>query len=371
MFGKKAKYIVAGLSLAMAVSPVVALADDTTPAATPSVKVVKTVDLNNGSSLEANFKFTATATQLFAGTKDATVATEGEGTWPSITAAETGTKTWTTDDNDNDAVFNNLPTKDQFPHAGVYAWTVTEATDTYKAGENEQLDYNTGANKTYTLVAVVTNDTTDTEGKTVAGSVTWGFYAGTPTVEQVKGDKLSQADFENKYSEKTNNGENKPLVITKQVKGSQGDTTKYFEFTVHFTAPTNVPDGWTVEAIKVSGAKDKDGNALTDAKVDANGDITFYAKNEDEVEFNNVVVGTTYTVDEKDYSGEGYTTEGEVTTADNKYVKEDGETVTVKNTKDGSVVTGVIVNNAPFIVMIGVAVAGVAAYGAAKRKIEK
>ena len=365
MFGKKkAGAIAAGLSLVMALSPVAALADETPAAAdtTPEIKVVKTVDLNNGSTLKANFKFTASATQLFAGTKDATVATEGEGTWPSITAAETGEQTWTTSDNDNDAVFRNLPTKAQFPHAGVYAWTVTEATDTYTPGEGEQLDYNTGTNTTYTMVAIVSND---------SDAVTWGFYAGTPTLEQVKGEKLTEADFENKYSEKTNSGENKPLVVTKKVEGSQGDTTKYFKFTVHFTAPTIVPDDWTVANISVSGAKDKDGNAVTDAKVDASGDITFYAKDADSVTFDNVVVGTTYTVDEDDYSKDGYATTGEVTAAQNKYVDEKGETETVHNKKNGSVVTGVIVNNAPFIVMIGAAAAGVVAYGSAKRKLEK
>ena len=50
---------------------------------------------------------------------------------------------------------------------------------------------------------------------------------------------------------------------------------------------------------------------------------------------------------------------------------EQASSETVVNKKENTVVTGVIMNNAPFIVMIGVAAAGVAAYGAAKRKLEK
>ena len=87
------------------------------------------------------------------------------------------------------------------------------------------------------------------------------------------------------------------------------------------------------------------------------------------VTFDNVVVGTTYKVTETESGQAGYTTTGEV--KNDTVLAETGANVTVTNAKNDTVVTGLIVNNAPFIVMIGVAAAGVAAYGTAKRKLEK
>lgn len=376
MFGKKAKYIVAGLSLAMAVSPVVALADDTTPAATPSVKVVKTVTMNEGSTLTAEFKFKAEKTQLFAGTANATAATTESG-FPELTEATTGSKTWSSSANSNDAAFTHLPTVEQFPHAGVYAWKVTEDTtgSTQATGANEELTYDN--EKVYTLVAVVTNATKDAEGNDVPASVTWGFYNGTPTdVKDVQGvNKAGEADFTNKYVEKTNNGENKPLVVKKTVTGAQGDKTKQFNFTVILTAPANVPTGWTLGDVTVtpktgSNATVTDGGSVvTAADGTQTRTVKFTAADSESVTFDNVVVGTTYTVAEDSYTTEGYTTSGTVSEA--KTLSEKGAEEEVVNEKASSVVTGVIVNNAPFIVMIGVAAAGVVGYGAAKRKLEK
>ena len=366
-FGKKsAGAIAAGLSLVMALSPVAAFADPepATPA-TPSAKVVKTVTMNAGSTFTGEFKFKATATQLFAGTADATVATDTTG-FPAINEATTGPRIWTSTTAGVDAPFT-LPAKSAFPHAGVYAWTITEDTQnsTQATDENEKLTYNT-ANASYTLVAVVSNN---------SDTVTWGIYDSDPTVDELKGNKLGEADFANEYVEKTNTNDNKdnaPLKITKKVEGDQGDKTKEFNFTVTFSAPSNVPDGWTVSNITAK-------KGTTNLTQTAAGTFTFTAHDLDEVTFDNIVVGTTYTVAEKSYTGDGYTTEystvsnGQAATSTHEavLVGEGANTATVTNTKNGTVVTGVIVNNAPFVITIAVAAAGAVAYGAAKRKLEK
>ena len=59
---------------------------------------------------------------------------------------------------------------------------------------------------------------TDNGGTTVAES-----YLIKGTVEEASGDKVGTATFTNKYTEDSNDGENKPLVVTKKVAGNQGN----------------------------------------------------------------------------------------------------------------------------------------------------
>ena len=115
--------------------------------------------------------------------------------------------------------------------------------------------------------------------------------------------------------------------------------------------------------------------------------ITFKASDMQSVTFSNLLVGMKYDVLEDEAGDDGYTTTWSSVA---NGVKQDTKSLTstaswtnanligertnsgdMENEKDGSPVTGLIVNNAPFIVMIGVAAAGVAAYGTAKRKLEK
>ena len=371
-FGKKSVgAVAAGLSLVMALSPVAALADDA-PATTTGVKIGKTVTMNAGSTLTAGFKFTFTKTQLFPNTVEATAPVADV---PTINDQSIASQDWTSKTGKVELTLT-LPEKSAFKHAGVYAWTVTEAENTYTAGDNETLTYNTGDTKSYTLVAVVTNDTTGTDGTVTPGTVTWGFYNGTPVrASDVQGvTKAGEADFTNEYVEETDKTGNSPLVITKHVTGAQGDKTKKFDFTVSFSAPDNVPDNWTVNSITAAA-----NDAASDLHQNDDGSWTFKAADAGAVTFDNVVVGTTYTVTESDYSGAGYTTTYSTVsnnqqasqTHENVLVGENTNSADVTNEKASSVVTGLIVNNAPFIVMIGVAAAGVAAYGTAKRKLEK
>ena len=350
MFAKKAKYIVAGLSLAMALSPVAAFAENSGTQATVATGVTKVLQVNPGSSVTAKFSYTAAPT-VIAGANGST-------------STETHNVTATIADinltaNGAQATDTAAITYGTFPHAGTYAWVVSETPNTYTGSGAMQYD-----TETYTLVAVVNNSD---NGPVVAES-----YLIKGTATSTSGDKVGTATFTNKYTEKTNDGTNAPLVVSKTVAGNQGDKTKDFTFTVTFTAPDVLPANKTkADVLNEITATATDGAAITEqATVSGNATtrtFKFTAKDADSVTFTNALVGTTYTVDEDTYSD--YTTTGEV--ADATVLSESGANVTVTNTKNETVVTGILLNNAPFIVMIGVAVAGVAAYGAAKRKLEK
>ena len=129
---------------------------------------------------------------------------------------------------------------------------------------------------------------------------------------------------------------------------------KEFKFTVTFNAPAD--KSWTRDITVDGGASDLkwDGNTAT-----------FTLSDGDTAKFKNVPAGVTYTVDEDDYSSAKYETKGEVTTPTAMTSK--GATVTVTNTKNGTVDTGVLLNNAPYIAIIGGA-AVVAIYVVNKRR---
>lgn len=148
-----------------------------------------------------------------------------------------------------------------------------------------------------------------------------------------EGGKKTSSFADNKYSA----GE---LDVKKTVNGNLGDKSKEFEFTVTFNAPAD--KSWTRDITVEGGASDLkwDGNTAT-----------FTLSDGDTAQFKNVPAGVTYTVDEADYSSKGYTTEGEVTKA--TAMTAEGAKVTVTNTKKGTVDTGVLLNNAPYIAILG------------------
>lgn len=163
-----------------------------------------------------------------------------------------------------------------------------------------------------------------------------------------EGGKKTSSFADNKYSA----GE---LDVTKTVKGNLGDKDKEFKFTVTFKAPAD--KSWTRNITVDGGASDLkwDGNTAT-----------FTLSDGDTAHFKNVPADVTYTVDEADYKSEKYETTGEVTTPTAMTSK--GAKVEVINTKDADTIdTGVLLNNAPYVAIIGGA-AVVAIYVVNKRR---
>lgn len=358
MFGKKAKYVVAGLSLAMALSPVAAFADDAPNLAqtTDGLKVEKVMEANEGSEFSQTFTFTATAIQL---TGDSAVEKDKTPAIADVTVtADKAATTLSTD------AFGFASA--QYPHAGVYGYQVKETKGDAHLRQ-DQRDLMTYDENVYTVYVWVVNGKNGTEVSAVTAVKNAAGNA-IPAEGTAKEAKLS---FDNKYYEYGNpdnpNNDSVDLKVDKVVDGTQGDKTAKWTFNVSFdeSGLAVTPESNTIMYQIVSTGSDPAKDGWKALPADGKYELT----DGQQILFKDVVAGTKYTVTETESGQKGYTTTGEVnpaTTATDK-----GNSATVKNEKNQTVVTGVIVNNAPFVVMIGVAVAGVAAYGAAKRKIEK
>ena len=147
----------------------------------------------------------------------------------------------------------------------------------------------------------------------------------------------------------------KSLKIHKNVTGTMGNKDKTFRAKVTFTAPT----GKTVNSTIVYG---EETIAPDKWSADANGNLTVSVwvdlkdgndvKND--IEFVNVPYGVTCTVEENDYSSEGY--DAPVYSANNGgAVDAAAMTVTVTNNKNATTPGGVIMTIAPYALMLVVA----------------
>lgn len=227
-------------------------------------------------------------------------------------------------------------------------------------------DYNQVGEYTYTFnenagkTAGVTYDSTEYVLKvTVTNEL--GEDNSTPTgrlIRKAVVKKESAASITDpKIESITNSYEANKLTVGKSVKGIFGDTTKDFTLTVTFEAPEGTDWKNAIQATPVDAQK---------ASVTQTGDKTYTVTVKDggKVTFTNVPDNAKYTVTEAAESKDGYdNTSGEV----KDKVLADNGTETVINTKGGSVDTGVLLNNAPYIAIIGGA-AVVAIYVVNKRR---
>ena len=375
------------VALASAIALVAALFGgvSTALAATATVpQVQKQLELNPGSTVSATFTYSITPKALSTGTGNEKTYTDGPAaaiaditlTDASNTANNTGKGAIT---------FGGKSDASAFAHAGVYAWTIKEnatqnTTDVGAFQDDLQV---------YTLIATVVNGDNGLEFSSF--EIVNGEAASVTNTS--KADALK---FDNKYTENTTensadltitkavagNTENSAdLTITKAVAGKQGDKSKQFEFTVTFTAPSVLPEGKTAADV-LNAINATANNDATVVKFDNAADgattrtITFKAADAQSVTFSNVLVGTTYSVQET--AVDGYkqswkaTANGtESTSQANLLIGENANNGTMTNTHEDVTPTGLIINNLPFIMLGCVAVAGVVAYGAAKRKLEK
>ena len=357
------------VALASAIALVAALFGgvSTALAATATVpQVQKQLDLNPGSTVSATFTYSITPKALSTGTGNEMTYTDGPTaaiaditlTDASNTANNTGTGVIT---------FGGKSDASAFAHAGVYAWTIKENT-TQNTGVGTFQD----DPQVYTLIATVVNGDNGLEFSSFV--IAKGDVNSTANP-----DKASAIEFDNKYTENTTEN-NTDLTITKAVAGKQGDKSKQFEFTVTFTAPSVLPNGQT--AAQALNAITATANGATDIQFADAADgattrtVTFKAADAKGVTFSNVLVGTTYSVQET--AVDGYTQSWkatangtESTSQANLLIGENANNGTMTNTHEDVTPTGLVINNLPFIMLGCVAVAGVVAYGAAKRKLEK
>lgn len=215
---------------------------------------------------------------------------------------------------------------------GVYDYTVSE-----NAGKTLGVAYDT---KTYTMRVVVVNG--ETRGTYKINSVKF--------IDSATKQKADTVSFENTYSANT-------LSVSKNVIGALGDMAKDFQFHVSFANCTEKT--WT-DAITVEKTNQNGGTSTI--TLDEYGGFTL--KDDETVVFKNVPADLTYTVFEDNYTADGYTTKL------NNEEKRDSGNVTMtaaaascafENSKGGTIDTGVILDNAPYIALLAiVAIGGVA-----------
>lgn len=220
-----------------------------------------------------------------------------------------------------------------YTSAGYYYYKVTE-----NKGNTAGVTYNTDP---YYLKVTVSYD--ENHAAKVDSVSLWDAD---PTATTTT-DKHKVAGFKNIYKSGT-------LEVQKVIKGNLAQDDE--EFTIRVTFTSEKPVG-SVVAYTVNGedetiatnawTKSDDGTYTASADINVKGGST--------VDFSNVPDGVKYAVEETN-KGDGYTPtyEGKngTLTADEKTGNADA-TATVTNTKESKVDAGVLLNNAPYIAILG------------------
>lgn len=199
------------------------------------------------------------------------------------------------------------------------------------------------------------------------------------------GSKVDTADFNNKFTKKGNKPGTESLKITKAVVNPAYAKDQSWKFDLTFT-PDPVNDGILKEDVIIGkiGETSYTFNKGNDGKYSGSVVLT----KDQTITFANIPAGTTYSLSESGYEGDKPTavskengqdvevadgTQGAAyTVKTNAVIGSEGEnSVTVTNTYQEVTVTGVFLNNMPFIVMMAAAAAAIFGYVALKRRISK
>ena len=306
------------------------------------VPITKEFEMADGLTTPAAiFKFTATSQ-----TQDALPATITDVTYQ---AGETGTL------KDGKYVISKntaISFTGNWKHAGEYVYTVTE-----KQENMPNVTYDTSS---YTLRVYVINGTNGLEIEKITAQGATG-----------KTDKIL---FTNTYAKN-----DATLTIEKNTEGDYADKTRKFDFEITFTkSPMSDQTTFTgtigAQSVECTAGQTK----------------TFKLADGEQLVFNNLPVGTTYMVKEL-AATDGYTPkvtviENQTTTVTNKTVqetealdtlKENGKNnlvgenenkVTFTNTYKDVAVTGIVMNNLPFILLVAVAIVAFVSLAVVKRR---
>lgn len=171
--------------------------------------------------------------------------------------------------------------------------------------------------------------------------------------ETAGGDKTNSFD-DNKY-------EAGSLSVKKNVTGNMGDRQKDFKVTVAFTAPA----GKTVKgAITYTDGTNENSIAGNWKEMKT---VDIYLKHGETVTFSNIPYGVTYTVEEDDYTGEGYDAASYKFEDQNKKIDTATEEVEITNNKGTSVDTGINLDSLPYIMILAVVAIALVAFFGKKR----
>lgn len=283
---------------------------------------------------------------------------------------------------------------EDFPHAGIYAYKIKEANNTYTIADptKEKMTYSKAE---YTVFITIINDVDGLKIDSIQGVITKNDAGTDITDKKVPSTEPGSSDlaFQNIYSKTGGTGEEGDewnpdlgaLSVSKKVTGRYGDQTAKFDFSLTLyknatlDAEVAQSDDKTYPTYKVSLP---DGSVLS-YQFNANTNEitkTFQLSHGQKITFTDVPVGTTYTLTENNgnkvtnydttISGkaDGAVFTENAMTVSNKLVGENSNYADVENSYDVNPITGIVSNNLPFIVLIGAAIAGFAAYLIIKRR---
>lgn len=230
---------------------------------------------------------------------------------------------------------------------GIYYYTVTET-----AGNTAGVDYAADP-----MIMVITAGYADDDENS-----TLSYWVGLHD-SKVFNDK--NKPFENTYTAGS-------LNVTKKVTGSLGNKDKKFNIDVTFTAPAGKTVNSTITYVN-NGEKTiaPDAWKLNTTTNRYEAMVTVELAHKGSVQFNNIPKDVTYNVEEQDYSREEYTATYEETTKAGT-ITNDVKSTTITNQRgDDTIDTGVILDNAPYMLMLTVVAAGAMTLVIKKRREEE
>lgn len=265
----------------------------------------------------------------------------------------------------------------KFNEPGIYRYIITETAN--EAHANAGIIHDTDVDRVLDVYV-----TDNGSGTLVVSSYVLHTNVSAPVINTTMGsaDVAAAGDaLSDKTDGFTNEYGSKDLRISKEVSGNQASRDKWFEITATFTNVADA-DTFVVSIANDNDANTNDGNAdatsgTTAATITANQGKTnptsvtgaqlkagqkFYLQHGQNVVIRGIAPNATYTVTEnaEDYQSavmNGKTNSGTIgSVAGSNKVAEAGFT----NTRNGVVPTGVILDSAPFIIIIGLAVAALA-----------
>lgn len=338
---KKILFAAALMAVAMAMP---AYADDAVPTITAdSPQVTKHFVMAEGLAIPSEtFSFTATA--VTADAPDATIA--------NVSYSSTDNYGDLTTENYYSIDKNAAITFGEFPHAGLYEYTVTETAGSTTGVTYDDANYNL-------RVYVVNKDGGDLEVQTITAAK--------------NDEKEDEIGFTNTYRK------NASLTITKNTVGSMADKTKAFTFTITFTKSGT-------EDASVTSYTGKIGEE--DIVCEIGKETSFNLHGGESLVFDSLPAGTRYTVTEVG-AEDGYKpsvkvvengvqqSERTATDADSLSTADTNETnligenenkVEFTNTYDDIPVTGLVLNNLPAVMLIAVSAAALVLLTLCKRR---
>lgn len=298
--------------------------------------------------------------------QNSAVTVQSMPTISNVTVSFTGDGVPTTDNSEKTGTGTIDLSKVVWPGVGVYYYKVTQSVT------NEALGV-TYSEADHTLKVTVYQDTA--ESRPYVAFVTLTSNLGIDTNNDGTTDNKTNG-FINTYA--ANN-----LAVSKEVTGNMGDRDKEFSVDVTFTAANTMSssitytDGsaTTTIAPNDAGWTDNTGDPAPNTKSITK---TITLKHGETVTFQNLPVGVTYIVKERDYTGNngGYdaATYGinEAAAAANvngasSNMDKDGESVKIINNKGMNVDMGIGLDSLPYILLLAVVVVGLAVFFVKKR----